>query len=92
MSCDECDASLFGDIRLSKNIAESIRAKLLNIAKTEKSDFNNVLTRFALERFLCRLGQFHHANHFLLKGALLFTLWYNMPHRTIRDIDLLLLI
>ena len=74
---------------MSKNIAESIRAKLLNIAKSEKSDFNNVLTRFALERFLCRLGQSHHANHFLLKGALLFTLWYNMPHRTTRDIDLL---
>ena len=74
---------------MSKNIAESIRAKLLNIAKTEKSDFKNVLTRFALERFLCRLSQSHHADHFLLKGALLFTLWYNMPHRTTRDIDLL---
>ena len=74
---------------MSKNIAESIRAKLLNIAKAEKSDFNNVLIRFALERFLCRFSRSRYSNHFLLKGALLFTLWYNMPHRTTRDIDLL---
>ncbi len=30
-----------------------------------------------------------HADHFLLKGALLFTLCYDMPHRTTRDADLL---
>jgi hypothetical protein len=30
-----------------------------------------------------------HADHFLLKGALLFTLWYDMPHRSTRDADLL---
>ncbi|MCW5622886.1 MAG: nucleotidyl transferase AbiEii/AbiGii toxin family protein, partial [Burkholderiales bacterium] len=30
-----------------------------------------------------------HADRFLLKGALLFTLWYDMPHRATRDADLL---
>ena len=45
--------------------------------------------RFALERILYRLTQSPHANRFLLKGALLFTLWYDMPHRTTRDADLL---
>ena len=30
-----------------------------------------------------------HPNRFLLKGALLFTLWYYMPHRATRDADLL---
>ena len=30
-----------------------------------------------------------HADDFLLKGALLFTLWYDMPHRSTRDVDLL---
>ncbi len=45
--------------------------------------------RYALERFLYRLSQSGHADHFLLKGALLFTLWYDMPHRPTRDADLL---
>ena len=30
-----------------------------------------------------------HADNFLQKGALLFTLWYDMPHRWTRDVDLL---
>ncbi len=45
--------------------------------------------RFALERILYRLSRSAYSGHFLLKGALLFTLWYDMPHRTTRDADLL---
>ena len=45
--------------------------------------------RFALERILYRLTQSQHADRFVLKGALLFTLWYDMPHRATRDADLL---
>jgi hypothetical protein len=74
---------------MSKDLATSVRARLLNIAKAQSVDFNQVLVRFALERMLFRLGQSAHANHFVLKGALLFTLWYDMPHRTTRDADLL---
>lgn len=74
---------------MSKDLAASIRARLLNVAKAEGSDFNNVLVRYALERFLYRLGQSEYADQFLLKGALLFTLWYDMPHRATRDADLL---
>jgi len=37
------------------NIAASIRARLLNIAKAERTDFQQVLTRFALERILYTL-------------------------------------
>lgn len=48
-----------------------------------------MLVRFALERILYRLSQSAHADRFLLKGALLFTLWYDMPHRPTRDADLL---
>lgn len=69
--------------------AASIRARLLNVAKAQGVDFNQVLVRFALERILYRLTQSPHANRFLLKGALLFTLWYDMPHRATRDADLL---
>ena len=71
------------------NLAASVRARLLNIAKTEGSDFNQVLVRFALERILYRLTRSPHADRFVLKGALLFTLWYDMPHRATRDVDLM---
>ena len=69
--------------------AASVRARLLNVAKAQDVDFNQVLVRFALERILYRLTQSQHADRFLLKGALLFTLWYDMPHRATRDADLL---
>lgn len=71
------------------DIAASVRARLLNVAKAQHVDFNQVLVRFALERILYRLSQSEHADRFLLKGALLFTLWYDMPHRATRDADLL---
>ena len=74
---------------MTKNLAASVRARLLNIAKAEGSNFNQVLVRYALERFLYRLSQSPHADRLLLKGALLFTLWYDMPHRPTRDADLL---
>ncbi len=74
---------------MSKDLAASVRARLLNIAKAEGSNFNQILVRYALERFLYRLSQSPHADRFLLKGALLFTLWYDMPHRPTRDADLL---
>lgn len=71
------------------NQAASVRARLLNLAKAQQSDFNAVLQRYALERLLYRLGQSAQADRFLLKGAMLFALWYDMPHRPTRDIDLL---
>lgn len=74
---------------MSPNLAASVRARLLNVAKAQESDFNQVLARFALERILYRLTQSKYADRFLLKGALLFTLCYDMPHRATRDADLL---
>lgn len=74
---------------MTKNISESIRSRLKNIAVKEGSDFNAVLTRYGLERLLYRIGESEYANQFLLKGALLFNLWYDMPHRPTKDIDLL---
>jgi predicted nucleotidyltransferase component of viral defense system len=71
------------------NVAASVRARLLNIAKAQGVDFNQVLVRFALERILYRLSQSEYADRYLLKGALLFALWYDMPHRATRDADLL---
>lgn len=73
----------------AKDLAASVRARLLNKAKAEQTDFNAMLLRYAQERLLYRLSQSAHAERFLLKGALLFTLWYDMPHRPTRDVDLL---
>ena len=74
---------------MSPDLPASVRARLLNLAKAEGSNFQSVLVRYALERFLYRLSQSAHADHFVLKGALLFALWYDMPHRPTRDADLL---
>lgn len=74
---------------MSRDRAASVRARLLNVAKAIGADFNLVLVRFALERLLFRLSTSAHADRFVLKGALLFTLWYDLPHRATRDADLL---
>lgn len=71
------------------NQAASIRARLTNYAKAERSDFQQVLVRYTLERLLYRLSKSRFADQFVLKGALLFSLWYDMPHRATRDADLL---
>jgi hypothetical protein len=74
---------------VSRNIAASIRARLKQHADTKKQDFNLTLTHFSLERLLYRLSISPHAPNYLLKGALLFSLWYDQPHRPTRDADLL---
>jgi hypothetical protein len=51
--------------------------------------FSALLTRYALERLLYRLSISSQTEQFLLKGALLFDLWYDVPFRATRDIDLL---
>jgi len=73
----------------STNRAASVRARLLNRAKADRMDFNLILTRYSLERLLYRLSVSPWADQFLLKGALLFDLWFDQPHRPTRDIDLL---
>lgn len=71
------------------NLAASIRARLLNHAKKQDAEFQQVLIRFTLERFLYRLSVSPHGERFVLKGALLFDLWFDVPHRPTRDADFL---
>lgn len=71
------------------NLPASVQARLLNRAKSERRDYTQVLTRYGLERLLYRLSVSQHAENFLLKGALLFDLWFDAPTRPTRDIDLL---
>jgi predicted nucleotidyltransferase component of viral defense system len=73
----------------SKNTAASVRQRLLNLSRTTGEDFQLILTRYAMERLLYRLGTSKYASRFILKGALLFTLWTGQMHRPTRDLDLL---
>lgn len=72
-----------------KNLGASIRDRLLNKARTEKLDFNLLLTRYAIERMLYRMSISKQRDQFLLKGALLFDLWFDVPHRPTHDADFL---
>ena len=48
-----------------------------------------MLGRYAIERFLYRLGRSPYRDKFALKGATLFTLWTGHTHRPTKDLDLL---
>jgi hypothetical protein len=72
-----------------KNVAASVRHRLMNSAKASGRPFQEVLQYFAMERFLYRLSQSSHAERFILKGSLLFNLWGAPSSRPTRDIDLL---
>jgi len=74
---------------MTGNLSASILARLLTLAKRRGDDYNLLLNRFAMERLLARVSTSAHAGSFLLKGALLFALWYDAPHRPTRDADLL---
>lgn len=69
--------------------AQSIKQQLMNRAKDRGEDFNVLLTRYAIERLLYRLTQTPYASRFTLKGAVLFAIWMDKPHRPTIDVDLL---
>ena len=71
------------------NIATSIRQRLRNLARERGEDFQQLLVSYALERVLYRLGQSRHRDRFVLKGALLFRLWFDLTQRPTRDADFL---
>lgn len=71
------------------NIAASIRARLLNVAKITGRDFDAVLLQYFQERFLYRLSISPYRQQLILKGALLFLAYEMTLLRTTRDIDFL---
>lgn len=72
-----------------KNKAASVRDRLLSLARERGEDFQLVLTQYGLERLLYRLSQSDYRDRFILKGAMLFLLWNDQPHRPTRDVDFL---
>jgi len=67
----------------------SVHDKLLNLARSRGEIFHHLLIRYTLERFLYRLSISPVRGQFCLKGAMLFDVWFQTPHRPTRDIDLL---
>jgi hypothetical protein len=72
-----------------KNVPASIRQKLLDLARERNQDFGLVLTKYALERILFRIGNSQYRDVFVLKGALLFEVWTRQQFRPTRDADFL---
>jgi predicted nucleotidyltransferase component of viral defense system len=72
-----------------KDIEQSVKEKLKNIAKDTGKDYNFVCIQYMQERFLARLEKSKYRENFILKGALMF-LAYDIPVvRPSKDIDLL---
>ena len=74
---------------MKPNVSASLRDRLLARARAEGTEFEFVLTRYACERFLYRLGASPARGRWVLKGATLLGLWMQEPFRATRDIDLL---
>lgn len=75
--------------RPPRNFAASYRAKLLALARNRGEDFQFLLGRWIIERFLFRLAASRHKDSFVLKGAMLFLGLGGKLYRPTRDLDLL---
>ena len=71
------------------NVPASIRQRLLNLARERNDDFGLILIKYGLERILFRLSQSSYRRTFILKGALLFSIWTKERYRPTRDADFL---
>jgi hypothetical protein len=76
-------------IKQKKNVAASVRDRLLNISKDLKIDFNRTLLLYAQERFLYRLISSKYRENFFLKGGVLFYGVHQLKARPTKDIDFL---
>ncbi len=75
--------------RQVKDLGASVRQRLLNLSHERGEDFQLIVTQYAMERLLYRLSRSAHYERFVLKGAMLFSVWGGTPHRPTRDLDLL---
>lgn len=71
------------------DIGASVRARLSTLAREKGVAFELILVRYVHERLLYRLGQSKYQKRFILKGAMLQTIWLADPFRPTRDLDLL---
>lgn len=76
-------------VKTPRNVAASVRARLLDHARRHGDDYQRILTRFAVERLLFRLGRTEATDRYVLKGAMLFVTWPEHAFRPTGDLDLL---
>lgn len=72
-----------------KNLAASVKQRLLNMAREQGRAFDVLLVRFALERLLFRLSLSAYRENYILKGGMLVTQWLDHDNRETRDADFL---
>ena len=72
-----------------KNIAASVKQRLMNISREREEAHGLTLNHFAVERFLYRISISSYRDRFVLKGARLFAVWTGRVYRPTRDIDFL---
>lgn len=72
-----------------KNVAASVRARLLNLARSSGEPLAALMEQYVTGRFLYRLMNSDYGDRFILKGAQLFRLWDAQMHRPTRDLDFL---
>ena len=72
-----------------RNLAASVRQRLLNLSREEGRVFAVVLVTYGLERLIYRLSVSDYQDRFILKGGMLVTLWIADESRVTRDADFL---
>ncbi len=72
-----------------KNMSASVRERLLNFSRSSGRDFQEVVIRYTIERFLARLTRSSYRDQFVLKGAMLYVTWKLDAQRATMDLDLL---
>jgi hypothetical protein len=72
-----------------RNVGASVRDRLTQRTRANADSVQLLLIRYAIERLLYRLSVSRHRDRFILKGAMLFSLWSPTPYRATGDLDLL---
>lgn len=67
---------------MSADLSASVLDRLLNRSRSTGENYNLLLSRFVIDRLLYQLLVSPHAGSFVLKGALLFALWYGRRRHT----------
>lgn len=71
----------------TSNYGQSVKSRLLNLAKKENIPYQQLLTRYFQERLLFRLSQSEYREHFVLKGGALLYAYDHFAARPTLDID-----
>lgn len=69
------------------NVAASVKARLLTIAKKTGKPYDELLKLFGMERLIYRISKSRFKEMLILKGALFFLVWNVPDRRTTLDID-----